>query len=156
MVTGLILVAVFVVVIWVILRDPKTRPILFVTALILLGGTLFYHNVEGWSLLDSLYFCVVTLATIGFGDLAPKSDAGKAFTILYIFIGFGVIASFIRLIAQREAFGGRPRGRQRGMFAMLFGDDDDDDKEAPKVAHPAPPPAPLLPQDEDGEKHNPS
>jgi voltage-gated potassium channel len=150
MVTGLILVAVFVLTIWAIWRDSKARPLLYLTMIVLLGGTLFYHSVEGWSLLDSLYFCVITLATIGFGDLAPKTDQGKAFTILYIFVGFGVLASFIRLIAQRETL--RRGARHPGLLSMLFGGDDDDDdddkhnhKTKPKTAgdaEAAPPPSP--------------
>ncbi len=62
--------------------------------------TLFYRGAEGWSLLDSLYFSVVTLTTIGFGDLAPSSPGAKAFTIAYSLLGIGVIAAFITALAS--------------------------------------------------------
>ncbi len=85
--------------------------------------TLFYRGAEGWSLLDSLYFSVVTLTTIGFGDLAPSSPGAKAFTIAYSLLGIGVIAAFITALASavradREqsdtAWHSRhPRGRRR-------------------------------------------
>lgn len=68
--------------------------------IILLSGTLFYHSVEGWTYLDSIYFCVITLATVGYGDFHPATDLGKIFTIFYIFIGIGVILGFVDLVAS--------------------------------------------------------
>lgn len=82
------------------LRDSKFRGALLFVVILLSTGTVFYHQIEGWSLLDSLYFCVTTLATVGSGDLSPTTDLGKVFTILYIFIGVGTILSFITHMAQ--------------------------------------------------------
>ena len=65
--------------------QPNFRSTLLVTAMILLSGTLFYSNVEGWKLLDSAYFCVMTLTTIGYGDLHPTTDLSKLFTINLLF-----------------------------------------------------------------------
>lgn len=103
-----------------LLKDPRTRSIVLLAGLLLFGGTLFYRHVEGWSWLDSLYFSVVTLATIGYGDFAPQTDLGKFFTIFYIIVGFGVVATFIRLVAQRR-YGTQHRHK-----------DNDDDDEQPK------------------------
>lgn len=63
-------------------------------------GTAFYMSVEGWRLLDSLYFSVTTLTTLGYGDFAPKTDAGKIFTIFYVFIGVGTTVAFINVVAR--------------------------------------------------------
>ena len=74
--------------------DPEFRVIALVVAVLLAVGTMFYTNVEGWSVLDSLYFCVITLATVGYGDFAPHTSLGKVFTMVYLLLGIGVIVAF--------------------------------------------------------------
>lgn len=53
-------------------------------------GAVFYSIVEKWSLFDSLYFSVITVATVGYGDLTPNTVLGKTFTMFYLFIGIGL------------------------------------------------------------------
>ncbi|MBI5733234.1 two pore domain potassium channel family protein [Candidatus Jorgensenbacteria bacterium] len=73
---------------------------LMITAvLVLAAGSWFYHNIEGWSWIDSLYFCVITLTTIGYGDFTPQTDVGKIFTIVYVFMGLGLIVSLIEVLS---------------------------------------------------------
>ena len=55
-------------------RDPEGKVLLLGAATMVAVGTVTYHLLEGWSFLDSLYFSVVTLATVGFGDLTPTTD----------------------------------------------------------------------------------
>lgn len=81
------------------LADPATRGIVVLALITLLAGTIFYANVEGWSALDAAYFSVVTLTTIGYGDLAPGTDLGKVFTIAYSLTGIGIIAGFVTSLA---------------------------------------------------------
>ena len=80
------------------IKDDEYRDLLLTTAIILAIGTFTYNYLEGWSYIDSLYFSVVTLTTIGYGDFTPQTDEGKLFTILYIIAGIGMILSFINTL----------------------------------------------------------
>lgn len=83
-------------------KDHEFRNLFFLVAAILLIGTIFYHQVEGWRYLDSLYFSSISLTTVGYGDFAPQTDAGKIFTIVYIFLGIGVIVAFLSAVAKHS------------------------------------------------------
>ena len=84
------------------LKEPEFRGIFSWVLILLLTGTWFYHQWEGWSWLDSLYFSVVTLTTVGYGDLSPQTSIGKIFTIVYIILGLGILSSFIILLAEHQ------------------------------------------------------
>jgi len=84
------------------LEDPAIRGLLVVLAVILGTGTVSYHIIEDWSLLNAFYFCVVSLLTVGYGDLTPTTDFGKLFTVCYLFIGVGFIATSATTIVQRS------------------------------------------------------
>lgn len=68
--------------------------------LMLAGGAVFYHHVEHLSWLDAFYFCTITLTTIGYGDIVPHTDAGKLFTIGYVIVGIGILATFANLLIK--------------------------------------------------------
>ena len=83
-------------------RDPEGKVILGSVVGLLAVGTIVYSILEGWSLLDSLYFSVVTLATVGYGDLTPTTDLAKLFTIGYILTGIGIVAAFASEVAKHR------------------------------------------------------
>lgn len=78
----------------------------FVTVLV---GAIFYHMVEDLSWIDSIYLCVITLATVGYGDITPHTDAGKIFTVFYVLLGIGIIATLANLTLKRAMAGRRPK-----------------------------------------------
>ncbi len=93
-----------------VVRRPEGRALALLVLVQLTGGTVFYTVTEGWGWLDALYFSVTTLATVGIGDLAPETDLGKAFTIVFVFTGVGLLATFVSMPAQqlREPATGTP------------------------------------------------
>ena len=66
-----------------VLFDRRTRRIFLYGFLMITVGAVFYHWLEGWSWIDSFYFVVVTLTTIGYGDFAPTTSLTKLITIFY-------------------------------------------------------------------------
>jgi hypothetical protein len=62
---------------------------------LLAAGTVTFHYIEGWSWVDSFYFSSVAGTTVGFGDLAPTTDASKLLSVLYIFLGVGILGTFL-------------------------------------------------------------
>lgn len=61
-------------------------------------GAIFYRIVEKFSWLDSFYFTVMTLATVGYGDIVPKTGIGKVFTMFYVLIGISIFVVLARVV----------------------------------------------------------
>lgn len=79
---------------------------IFFVFVVVVSGTIGYAAVEGWPLFDSLYMTVITLTTIGYQELKPLSQAGRAFTLGLVFVGIGVFAyavnNGIRIVFEGE------------------------------------------------------
>ena len=71
-------------------------------------GTLAFHLLEGWSILDSLYVTVQTVTTVGFGDLTPRTAVGRAFATVFMMLGVGIVlyalTSTVQTIVHSELF----------------------------------------------------
>jgi len=81
-------------------KQPETRALMIMAVVVLMIGVVFYVNVEHWSLVDAVYFSVVTLGTVGYGDITPKTDLGKIFTTFYIIFGLAVIGGFFATLGR--------------------------------------------------------
>ena len=87
-------------------HDIEFRVLLFLLLTLLVGATLFYSSVEGWSIIDALYFSVMTMSTIGYGDLVPTTTWSKLFTIIFSILSIGffaaVIANIVANVLERK------------------------------------------------------
>jgi voltage-gated potassium channel len=62
-----------------------------VFGLIIILGATGYWLIEGWSLVDAFYMAVITVTTVGFGEVHPLTPAGRMFTTVLIVLGVGGI-----------------------------------------------------------------
>jgi voltage-gated potassium channel len=84
-----------------VMRDPETKALPLVAGALLLTGTIFFWRTEDWTIIQALYFSVVTLTTVGYGDLHPTSAGTQIFTIIYILTGLGVFVALLASVAEK-------------------------------------------------------
>ena len=84
------------------MREPESRVLVAAAVSTIAAGTVGYMIIEHWTPVQALYFCVVTLATVGYGDLHPTTEFGQLFTIGYILTGVGIIAAFVTELAKHR------------------------------------------------------
>ena len=90
-----------------------------VILIVLLLGIFGYMVIEGWSLLDSIYMTVITLSTVGYGEVHDIGGTGRIFTIILILFGIFIITYTVGWIAKnfiegemRAIFGRRKLDKQ--------------------------------------------
>ena len=83
-------------------HEPESRILVAAAGSTIAVGTVAYMFLEHWTPVQALYFCVVTLATVGYGDLHPTTELGQLFTIGYILTGVGILATFISELAKHR------------------------------------------------------
>lgn len=59
--------------------------------LVVVFGTVGYALLEGWPVLDAFYMTIITVTTIGYGEIHPLSDMGRMLTVIIILSGLGVV-----------------------------------------------------------------
>lgn len=69
------------------------------TLILVIIGTVVYSALEGWSLLDSLYATIITMTTVGYGDLSPQTPGGRIFAIFFTLAAIGLASYAISALA---------------------------------------------------------
>jgi voltage-gated potassium channel len=96
-------------------RNPETAALPVIAGVLILTGTIFYWRAEGWTIVQAFYFSVITLTTVGYGDLTPKSAGTQIFTVVYLLVGVGVFVALLTSLAQAYIKQqSEPRKRLRG------------------------------------------
>jgi voltage-gated potassium channel len=80
------------------LRHPRHQAFALAVVVVVITGVVFYRLAEDWSFTDSLYFTVIALSTIGFGDIAPTTTFSRLFTVVYAIVGVGLIGTLLNLV----------------------------------------------------------
>jgi hypothetical protein len=81
--------------------DQKLFLAFLFVLLIVLGGAAVFKYYETWSYFESVYFCFITLTTIGYGDFAPTVPETKVFVIYYVMVGLGALAYVLSLFNEK-------------------------------------------------------
>lgn len=81
-------------------RNQRIVSILILGTSLLVGGTLGYMLIEGWTLAESLFMTVITLSTVGYGEVQPLTPVGQVFSIILIMFGVGTVAYSFSTVAD--------------------------------------------------------
>ena len=73
---------------------------LFLLVLILLIGVFGYVMISGYSWIDALYMTVITMTTVGFGEVVPLDDQSKIFTIFLILASIIIVGYALSIITE--------------------------------------------------------
>ena len=83
-----------------LLANPRSRPFIIYSVVIIAIGAVIFHWLEGWDWLDSFYFVVITITTIGYGDFTPQTSLGKVLTIFYGINGIILLLTVYDLVRE--------------------------------------------------------
>jgi voltage-gated potassium channel len=102
----------------------RIRVVLLAVFGVIVLGTIMFHVLEGWSILDSLYVTAQTVTTVGFGDLTPRTPFGRAFAAIFMMVSVGVVlyalTTTVQTIVHSELFATYGRSRKMSKLRDHF------------------------------------
>ena len=115
------------------MRQFKAHTVIISLVGIIAIGTVFFHLVEGWSWLESYFFTVITISTVGYGQLVPVTPLGMIGTTVFIFVGLGI---FIVAIQQFALYHMRKREEHTEWLIARLGNHPSQDPSAANADDP--------------------
>jgi hypothetical protein len=97
----------------------RLRILLLLPIAILLVGTIGFMVIEKLPFVDALYFTIVTISTVGYGDIHPTTMAGKLFGIILIIIGIGTFLTIVTSLTQSLVARGQDRLRKQRLNMLI-------------------------------------
>jgi voltage-gated potassium channel len=101
-------------------RFTRMQGYLLLFAGVLIFGTLAIMAIEGLSAFDAVYFVVVTIATVGYGDISPSGTPGRAVTIILILAGVGTFVAVFAGVIE-NLFAREERRKRQKKVNMIIG-----------------------------------
>ena len=84
--------------------DEHVYKVLAVSAVTLIAiGTVLFSALEDWSIVDSFYFSVVTLTTLGYGDVTPNSLGGQVVAMAAVITGYFMLGGLLSILSNKMA-----------------------------------------------------
>jgi voltage-gated potassium channel len=100
----------------------KIRLLIILPVVVLIIGTVGNMLLQDLSFFNAFYFTIVTISTVGYGDIHPTTDASKGFSIFLIIIGIGtfltIVTSVTQMLIQRSQ--NRVRRHRLNMLIGVF------------------------------------
>ena len=88
------------------IRATRLKIYVLIFLFVLIAGITGFVIIEDRNVLDSVYFTIVTMSTVGYGDIHARTDAGKMLSVFIIIMGVGtfvgVISSLTELMLNRR------------------------------------------------------
>ena len=81
-------------------EDEEFRALVHILNVLLLCSTILYSLVENWSIVNSIYFCIMTISTVGYGDFTPTTEFSKIYTVLFSILGIGIFVGIVSKLAK--------------------------------------------------------
>lgn len=78
----------------------RVLPALYVLVIIISSGITGYMVIERWSFIDALYMTILTITTVGYGEVHTLSQGGKVFSIFLMIGGVGGVLYTLSLLIQ--------------------------------------------------------
>ena len=115
---------------WRGLHGPQFREMFVALIVMVVSGTAFYVTVENWSVVDSVYFCVMTLSTVGSTNMDYRSmtmDGEAMVTLagwqsLFGFLEFLLLpglCQWVEMTEQRDALLPPPKSMRRSLAGLM-------------------------------------
>lgn len=83
-------------------QTTNFRVLAFFVIFLIIFSAWFYHVIEKWDWLNSFYYIIVTLGTVGYGDFTPTTDFGKLYAMGLIIVGIGTFGFFAQQLLKRQ------------------------------------------------------
>jgi hypothetical protein len=100
-------------------RIMNSYILLLLPLLVILTGSIGFMVLESLSFLDAVYFTIVTISTVGYGDVHPTTTGSKIFGIVIIVFGIGTFLTIVSNVTQMLIQRGRDRLRRQRLNMII-------------------------------------